>query len=671
MDCMSSEARMDCMSSEVQLTTACGTSEASSFVASEGSTSGDEAATSVSPAASVAASESEEEAVSSGGDTAGEAPTDVAPQQECASNGPAQRTRSFNRKHCQTVARAPKTRMSRSEPAGNSVPSSEQLAGQVGHSSRQTRASRHRPAKPGVESFPQGGQQHFADGSQAQDHTPQGLQRLELQGFIACNLCGNLSYQRHSCRCRLPQAKAMQVLAPDASLEQQVPTADEHDSVPLSKLASLPQSREACSGHSGSQSAPVEPQKPCEPACLSGPPAAEVAAAAAPSSDDDDDMLVPFRQRRLSKAGHRPSIIVDDANDVPESKAGKGSAPKDGDAPGHVAKEAQPWHASRAAIELLESDEEDDIGMPRSQHAAPSVSPIVDSGALDNDHEFADRIAPAPSSRKRRLSRQAQQGSPQDETRPGSMSEEQAAGPSSASGARQRRVKARSCKQPKMQDRIKQHQQVALGNAAASNRFPASEEADAMLSDSDLSEASKSENEAATVQQPRQGRSQPGRRQAASPSGSDSGLDDDLGDFIADDDEAPAPDLHSVGDELEEEEVPPRGQRRKSRRQGRRSKKRRAPSPSDDSRGGDSGGDAPDEALDNSINDGSDGSGDKPEKHVPDSRPHMQKRCVLLLVHLTHACLPCSHGTAQMALPGTGVSTSLWNNAPDSCMPAL
>ncbi|KAK9868089.1 hypothetical protein WJX84_009190 [Apatococcus fuscideae] len=45
--------------------------EASSFVASEGSTSGDEAATSVSPAASVAASESEEEAVSSGGDTAG------------------------------------------------------------------------------------------------------------------------------------------------------------------------------------------------------------------------------------------------------------------------------------------------------------------------------------------------------------------------------------------------------------------------------------------------------------------------------------------------------------------------------------------------------------------------------------------------------------------------
>ncbi|KAK9820706.1 hypothetical protein WJX74_010273 [Apatococcus lobatus] len=352
------------------------------------------------------------------------------------------------------------------------------------------------------------------------DHAARGLQpqsqpsySFEQLGLVACRTCKNISHGAPSCDCNVAPGAAT---AAQQALKQQAPrnstwadhaAGEEDDTLPLSALAQADIDQRSSAAPSAGEPLRVNS------AAVQLPPSATMqqcsvdlaaqtdlpAAGSSDDDDDDDDIVAPARQNKKDAAARRASLVLDEEGNLEDDVPGQ-PGPERGDAilEDKTAAFAQASRGRRSSS-LGEASPVD------RQHASKAgllSNPMIEDAALDNDIEFPFGIVPAPSSRKRKRLRHApstisgdslHQNS-KDSKEHGVMSpgrchsgarqqQSQEVGPSSTGrGGRARASRAAkqrsSSSAPQLQDQIKQHQQRLLDGSGDALHGGASSEDD-------------------------------------------------------------------------------------------------------------------------------------------------------------------------------------------------
>ncbi len=494
--------------------------DADSFIADDEDeqveeSSDEEASTSVSPAASQQGAESEADAADSEADAAGSsflASDDDLPSAASPHDPPFQ-------------AGAIHRTATRSSRRGLLHVSKSGIKKQAGRTTRRQRS----PSKSAV--LPLRKSQPLEEDSSSQGldsrHETQGPDQqgntLEQLGLIACSSCGNISHRKPSCSCPVAVTNPDHVhespsnnQLPLISSEDVIP-GDQDDSLPFAQLAKLhdcnkqgaaPQEAAGASSQKLQQQLQQQPQQSL-PYTVSED-AHGTRSSIRDDDNDDDDLLPPSRNHSKIRPA---SCFLDESDDehtartdgcslqkMPQQACADTTLVSPVQAQAQLSGPITPASARLAREASSSSDDDLPTHGRGGRKGKLSTHAFLQDAALDNDIEFAGSSVPAPPSRKRKRLRQTHHaGTISGDSGPDRGVRTRNLYPAAAANAGQengnggsdgvgpapgrsshltpigqrtqadRASKRRSAQGMQLQDRIKQHQQAALGGSNAAH----------------------------------------------------------------------------------------------------------------------------------------------------------------------------------------------------------
>ena len=288
---------------------------------------------------------------------------------------------------------------------------------------------------------------HHAGAPSLEQSLPQGQpSQRDLQpqhifedlGLVACSMCGNISHRKQSCSC--PASGIVKIAGPADAWTSNANQRDAalDDSLPFAELAKL-QGRLSTADaphHTDGQLSSVQKQpQQLPPDAVRKDAGHPQSAPRISSSDDDDDFQSLSKRRSINRSVRRGSAVIEEPDEAPATGTRPGLPRTDLISDGTNLEtgsmqaplpsgQKEPDSAGLARQPSSSSEEAVPAQGRQARKAGALAQSFIQDASLDNDVEFADSIAPAPSSRKRkRLQQSCDAGRASDDSMPSSQQE--------------------------------------------------------------------------------------------------------------------------------------------------------------------------------------------------------------------------------------------------------